>query len=408
MNKNSDGSGKFVYDLTDYTVPNKDTKHRNSELGTITVFANESTSSNYIVKSVSVTVKEKAVPWEVTGTTKDTVTAAASSGAALVIDLSTFTYANQWGGDVAYKNVSGACLSYLIEDNSGVFAPASGSATKVNEAATAGALTGGKKIELKAVANKGTAYLYLKYINPDSKVGAVTNETFDQKIQISVVDGQSIDISNVRIDSINDGNEVYGADAVTFVASAGAVATTGSSVDVVVKANVNGKNVVLQPSQYKILNPIVAGLGAHTAQNDKSETRTLTVVVMSENGDLEVSKEYTFSNKPVVVKAIKAADSTDVSGAENMSKTELIATIKLISQYGTDVTSAKGDDVIYKINFTGGNAADAKVNHNSTQEPAITLENATSADHTATIVYRVGFGETAIIFEQSVKFTKTA
>ena len=390
LNKNSDGTGKFVYDATSVTVPNKDEKHRNSTLGTLTVFANESTSTNYLVKSVNITVYEKTTLWEVTGTTAKTITAAAS-GTALSVDLSTLNYADQYGNSVAFKDADNTKISYLIVDKAHVFTAQTG--TTVGTATTVSTLSDKKNIKLTAGSNKGTADLYLRVMNAQNKDAVVTEEAYDLKLTLSVVDGKAISVSDVEIASINDGKEVYAEYPVTFVKSASASAVgTGSAikVPVVVTATVNGKKVVLDPKQYTITNPSLGGYGENTATNDKRETKTLNVVVEAEDGPIAVSKEYTASNKGAAVAEIKAQDSTDVKGAATLTAKDLKSSIKLVSQYGDDLTDSKYAEVLYTVTFTGDNDSDATVSYNTTQMISIALKNATSKDHTADITYKYG------------------
>ena len=389
LNKNSDGTGKFVYDATSVTVPNKDKKHRNSMLGTLTVFANESTSTNYLVKSVNITVYEKTTLWEVTGTTAKTITAAAS-GTALSVDLSTLNYADQYGNSVAFKDADNTKISYLIDDKDSVFAAKTG--TTKGTAATVDTLADKKNIKLTAGSNKLTADLYLRVMNDQNDYKLVTDEAYDLKLTLSVVDGKAISVSDVEIASINDGKEVYAENPVTFVKSSSASAVgTGSAikVPVVVTATVNGKKVVLDPTQYTITNPSFGGYGAHSATNDKRETKTLNVVVEAEDGPIAVSKEYTASNKDAAVAEIKAQDSTDVKAKATLNASDLKSSIKLVSQYGDDLTDSKYAEVLYTVTFTGSNNSDATISYNTTQMISIALENA-SDDHTADITYKYG------------------
>ena len=390
LNKNSDGTGKFVYDATNVPVPNKDVKHRNSTLGTLTVFANESTSTNYLVKSVNITVYEKTTLWEVTGTTAKTITAA-TSGTALSVDLSTLNYADQYGNSVAFKDADKTKISYLIDDKASVFTAETG--TTVGNATTVSTLKDTKNIKLRAGSKKGTADLYLRVMNDQNGNKAVTTEAYDLKLTLSVVDGKAISASDVEIASINDGKEVYAEYDVTFVKSNSASAVgTGSAikVPVVVTATVNGKKVVLDPNQYTITNPSLGGYGKNSATNDKRETKTLNVVVEAEDGPIAVSKEYTASNKGAAVAEIKAQDSTDVKAKATLNASDLKSSIKLVSQYGDDLTDSKYAEVLYTVTFTGNNNSDATISYNTTQMINIALKNAASEDHTADITYKYG------------------
>lgn len=411
LNKNSDGTGKFVMDIPEAAVSHAsgDTKYRNSLLSTLTIYANVAGNANYLVKTQNVTIWEKTRLWEVTGKTKDTVTAAAS-GTALTVDLSTLTYADQYGNSIAWKDitnnvVSQSSISYLVT-GSAIFT--AGNQTDVDTVSSAATLVDTKKIQLVAGAKKGTTSLYLKVINGSGDATEVSADKYDLKLDLSVVDGMSIDVSDVEIASVNNGKTVYAATSGSIVLTGASVASSvgsgsaiGTEVPVVVTATVNGKKVILDPSQYTITNAKVAGIATSAGVARQTVKKTVNVVVESENGALEASKEFEISNEDAKVVEIKAADSTAVSGVTTgaaMTASSLGATFKFVTQYGEDVTAAQKANALYYVTFTGDKTGTDYYTLTGDKTQNINVDFKVGGKYTATV--KVVLGDAS--FEQNV------
>lgn len=397
LKKNADGTGTFYYKPVSITLnATADNKYKDSTITTLIFTANDNTSGKYIVKTTNVTVYAAQQAWKVAGTTADSVTAVAKS-AALDFDLSKLNYEDQYGNTINYDKVvelagtANGIIAYLKDDNN-VFTGAAGIQTPTN-----------KKISLTAGATKGTATLFLQYDSAARKHDGETmtaanfEKVYDLKVDLSVADTSSVVATDLTL-SVNDGKTVCGISEVQLrKATAKASQTaTGANVDVVVTGRVGGKTVVIPTSDWEIISDAKLGgygkIDKTTNTVEKTETKTVTVVVDSSEGPQTLTADVVVSNADSKATEIKKNDNgNEITVSTTATVNDLVKTIVVKDQYGCEMTVA-GSDVVYNVTLTGDNQSELKVVKNGTKSVSITsADNATaSGKYTANVKFTYG------------------
>ena len=398
LKKNADGTGTFYYKPSLSLTATKDNKYKDSTITTLIFTGNDNTSGKYIVKTTNVTVYAKPEAWKVAGTTADTVTAVAK-GEKLVFDLSTLNYEDQYGNTINYDKVKElgdvANIEYYLKDSASD--PVFGAAT-----------LDGKKLTIAAptTTKKGTATLYLQYasrtrIAEGQRLDTTNYEKFyDIKVDLSVADTSSVTATDLTLD-VNKGKTVCGINKVTLTQATSKASQTTSSaaVSVVVTGRVGGKTVVIPTSAWTIISDdTLGGYGKIDATKnivEKTETKTVTVVVDSEEGPQTLTADVVVSNADPKATEIKKSDANgntvSKSAIEAVTAAELQSTIDIFDQYGINMNDdIAANKVVYNVTITGNNQADLKVEKNGTQYASITnADNKTikHEEYTASVKY---------------------
>lgn len=383
LKKNADGTGTFYYKPTE-PVPTKNNKYKDSTIGTLIFNVNDNTSGNYMVKTVNVTIYAVQKAWKVAGTTKDTVTAVAS-GAAMTFDFGTLNYEDQYGNTINYdtvKNKGGnavgstntANIQYLLKDDNSIFKNVS---------------VDGKKLKLESTGTKGSATLYLQYNSMDEDKKVLSEENYDIKVTLSVVDVTSVTASDLTL-KINDGKTVCGIAEVAVVPSIEnkAQATTSAAVQAVVTGKVGGKTVVIPAEQFTVTSGKLGNYGTpgKDGKVEKTETKTVTVVVDSENGPQILTADVTVSNAGSKATKIEKANDAKVTATTTADAEVLADTIKVTDQYGLVMKTA--GSVVMTVTPTGKNSSNLTVTKNATQVVSVTAK--VSGEYTASVKYDFG------------------
>ena len=412
LKKNADGTGTFYYKPSLSLTATKDNKYKDSTITTLIFTANDNTSGKYIVKTTNVTVYAKPQAWKVAGTTADTVTAVAK-GEALVFDLSTLNYEDQYGNTINYDKVKDlgnvANIKYYLKDSDSVFGTATLSGKKLTIAAP-------------ATAKKGTATLYLQYASKtrtdESQILSSTNyeKFYDIKVDLSVADTSSVTATDLTLD-VNKGKTVCGIDKVTLTpaTSKASQAATNGAVSVVVTGRVGGKTVVIPTSAWTIISDATLGgygkIDKTTNTVEETETKTVTVVVDSEEGPQTLTADVVVSNADPKATEIKKSDANgntvSKSAISAVTSAELKSTIDIFDQYGINMNNDIADGkVVYNVTITGNNQANLKVEKNGTQNAKIVAADGVTltagTEYTASVKY--SYSGVAFTQDITIKF----
>ena len=376
LKKNADGTGTFYYHPADLTGTYAN-KYKDTTIGTLIFNVNDNTSGNYMVKTVNVTVNANQEAWKVSGITADTITATAI-GEDLVFDLSTLNYEDQYGNTIGYwdSKVKHDQIRYVVADQSeGVFATNSIDADK-------------KKITISGASQKGSANLYLQYSSSDKDKESINEKNYDEvydiKVPISVVDVSSVTASDLTV-KINDGKTISGISEVTITPATASAIQTGpkaTTAAAVVTAKVGGKNVVIPSDKVTVTSGTVGGYDdkRNTDKPIKTETKTVTLVVDSDNGPQILTADVVVSNDwAKATKIEKANDAKANATSSVVSASELAKTVKVTDQYGFTMTTT--DKIVMTVTVTGANASKLSIAKNATQY--VSIGKATDATITA-------------------------
>ena len=420
LKKNADGTGTLYFKPLAFGSDAKNVKESN--IATLIFTANSATSTDYLVKTTNVTYYEARQPWAVSGKTDKTVNACAV-GKKLSLDLTTLSYEDQYSNtiktdDGAVKAATGD-VQVLLLDKNGIFG------TKTGDAGTSSITINGNNVELTSTGIKGEATLYFRYMTNAKKAtlsndtGAVTVDKYDYKVTVSAMNVSDLSASDLKV-VVNKGNAIFASSDITLAKTNttdpanndAANDATNTTAYVYVTGVVNGKTVIVPDSQYHLVTTKIDKLGAYDAKNnDKTETKKVTVVVDSESGAQELTADVTVSNKAPAITTVKAADNKGSVGnsaaAKVIDKNDLIKAVKVLDQYGNAMTGKAGD-FRYEVTLTGKSAdLEPKITGDKTQEIKIdfTGKITEAKEVTATVKYTTMDGK--ITFTQDVTVNVT-
>ena len=392
LKKNSDGTGTFYYN-PGVLWGTKANNWKDSKITTLVMYANDTTSGNYIVKTVNVTYYAKKQAWAVAGVGDKTVTAVVSGGTA-TFDVSTLKYEDQYGNPMAFADIkTKEGITFCVADNKDAIVEFDGITTDGSITTDISATR--KKLTFEGK-KKGTANVYFLYKNPkavDAGKATVSDEVYDLKVPVTVTTSNNVVASDLTL-TINDGKTIYAVNDVTLEESTTnsvRATTTGSvTASAVVTAKINGKNVVLPTSQFTIINNKISGLKKVTDTNPaKTETKTITAVVQTEDGPQTVTADVEISNADAKAAKIEKADSTTLYRiTTTVTHSALFECIKVTDQYGNKME--KESETVMKITATGTNASDLKIEDGSTQKAYIKVLEHRDTKHTVTVTYEYG------------------
>ena len=360
VERTKDGKAKFILKPT-VTVPAQTGTDRASTIGTFTTYWNQNTSSDYLVKTVSYTVSQKKYAKTVSGIKADTVTSfPLDKTKSYKIESNKILLADQY--------------SNTINSDSDLFNGKTADST-INTSGTAIYVASNGCIQYKVTGDGiivtpeavGTATVYMSYCSANAadpreaaegKSSATASAShYDAKFTISVYDTGSVDVSTLKIKSINDGFVVASADAINNV-------TMASKVDV--SALVGGKETIIPKSQWSIVkNENNSFNGEDTAKGVDTKTAKLTIQVTTwdnANTPIEttISADYTVSTKKAylykVTGTARATSTGSINKANTVDQSAFVNEFTFKTQYNTAPTGTAGTDyttgdVKYTIDF---------------------------------------------------------
>ena len=364
--KKSDGTAKLIYNPGKLLNPSvgSDTA---STLGTITVYANEPTSSNYIVKTFTFTVSKERKIKTVQGLAADTTTSVAR-GNTLKIDLNKIVYADQYSNKVTKDDTDIYAKTVKVNDAvpakttgcSIVFAPVDGAfAGQVGYAK----LSDDKK-SLEFMSSKaGTVNVYLKYSDEAAEAVTASADKCDFKFTVTATDTSNVATTSLKIKSVNDG---------FVVTSAGALELKPEDIEVV--GIIGGTQTKIPTTQY-VIKENKNNTFTRADENAGTETKTATVIVQVTTWDAdnnttetELSADYTVSTKKSEVFKLIGTDAAKLASATKntaLKATDFQNCFTFEDQYNTYKSAGKmvkdilgGDkvagNVTYSINVVNG------------------------------------------------------
>ena len=402
LKKNTDGTGTLYFKPMVTSSFKDDKNAKESNIATLILYANKATSTaaEYIVKTLNVTYYEARQAWAVSGKTDKTVNACANkNGTTLSLDLTTLSYEDQYSNvvktDDTVAKAATSAVQILLLDKTGVF----GSKTNDQGRALEASEKSGNNVVLTSNGTKGDATLYFRYMTADKRAtlsddnGTVSVDKYDFKLTVSATSVSDFVASDLKV-VVNKGNAVFASSAVELekVATtdtynndaADKNAKNGAKAAVYVTGVVRGNTVVLPTDQFHLVTTKIDALGAYDAKNnDKTETKKVTVVVDSESGAQELTADVTVSNKAPAITTVKAADNKGIIGtasARTLTKDDFIKAVKVLDQYGNEMTGKAGD-FRYEVTLTG-NSADYANTTTGQKSQDINMVFTTKADET--------------------------
>ena len=430
LRKNADGTGTLYFKPT-VTDSFKDAKNaKESSIATIILYANKATSTaaDYIVKTINVTYYESRQAWAVSGKTDKTINACANKkGTTLSLDLTTLSYEDQYSNAIktGTKAAEAATtdVQILLLDKNGVF----GSKTTDQGRSLEASEKSGNNVVLTSEGISGDATLFFRYqtkVKTDTLSnddGSVSVDKYDYKMTVSATSVSDFVASDLKV-VVNKGNAVFASSEVTLKKVATTDTYNNDAADknakhaaeaaVYVTGVVKGNTVVLPIEQFHLVTTKIDALGAYDAKNnDKTETKKVTVVVDSESGAQELTADVTVSNKAPAITTVKAADNKGSIGsasARTLKAADFIKAVKVLDQYGNEMPNKAGD-FRYEVTLTNASAKYAnKTTGQTTQDIEVEFTSVTdeptnapaNAEITATVKYTTMDGK--ITFTQDV------
>lgn len=376
--KQADGTAKLIA-KPGYTFTNAK-NDKETTIGTFSMFANASTSSDYMVTTFTLTISEERFVSGITGIDSSVgTTIAAVSDAAIDLAYDKIVYADQYGNKVTKADDA----SIYPAGNLAVNATTIGSVTSgcsvymdPNAYFVASTDTTNSKYQFKSTGKPGSATVYLKYFSDstdaDKKLASASN--YDKKFIITSVKTSGVDVSTLKIAAINDGYAYK-------VASDEALSVSTEAIKVTAK--MGGTEVTIPTTQYVVKGCDNNKISKKESTDGVSEkTATVTIVVSTyDNNNIETATtltgEYKISTKDQEISKICAVDDSSakvsvVSTAGIVTKGAFEKLFKYDDQYGIEggkgadpITSSDAqsspfkstslDGITYTINVTNGN-----------------------------------------------------
>ena len=324
--QNTNGTAKLVYKPAKMDEPDVNKAaardYTKSEIRSCTIEANKAESGKLLVKSQTFTVYYQRTPLSVSGLASDA--ASVTTDGDLSVELKNLVVLDQ------YQNPYSA--DDLKNDDGTI-----GKDIKVSVKAANGATVKMGTTDLSSTATAMSAKIEMSNITDKVKLNfvvandaTVASKTSTDGVDITFTKGDASKVSGLYVDSVNGGCALR-ADGVLanaiLVKSNGddANKTAGETYNnlgaVVVKGIVNGKKVVIKPSQYAFVGAeqsgdlYLDGVQSYAlAQKVITETREFSIVVSTADGPQTITGKVDVSNAPSTAKTISAKDtSTDYS-----------------------------------------------------------------------------------------------
>ncbi|MFA9463358.1 MAG: hypothetical protein ACERKN_03590 [Velocimicrobium sp.] len=340
--KNADGTAKLIFNPTNTLDGTYNaTGLKKSTISSFTASANDTTSTNFFVKSLTFTAYQKRIAKAVTGLKTGTATAVAS-GQSFKLYASDLVVEDQYSNVMSDDEVK--ALKTINVATSATDTPAVGNITV--SAATFPSSIDNHYVTLTAAADT----------NAITTLKLGIGNTTDYTVSLNTVDPMKA--TNLIVKSVNDDNVVKSVDA-------GLVKTDKK---VVVTGTVAGKTVEIPASQYVVSGNTGYNLGTASAVNPASTvTGTVEVTVDTNDGSVVITKDYSFSNASSTVAKIEAKESSTLPTSATLTAANLSSLFTIKDQYGVVYT---GSDVKYEV-VDLKNTTSRTINHNNTNSISV-------------------------------------
>ena len=401
--KKSDGTAKLIYKPGNLNISgDSDTA---STLGTITVYANEPTSSNYIVKTFTFTVSKERKIKTVQGLAADTTTSVAV-GNTLKIDLNKIVYADQYSNKVTKDDTSIYASNVRVGSVAANVTGCSIALDPVDHAfETAKLSDDGKSLEFKS-SKAGTVNVYLKYSDAAKEAVTAKSDKYDFKFTVTATDTSSVATTSLKIKSVKGG----------FVVAASPAAMSLTPQDIEVVGIIGGTQTQIPSSQY-VVKEIKNNSFTQAEKNAGTDTKTATVIVQVTTWDAdnnatetELSADYTVSTKASEVFKLIGTDATRLSSATKgtaLRATDFQNCFTFEDQYNTNSSVGKAvsdilapgkvaGNVTYSINVVDADKDAYRVTGDGTNGASLVFTNKASGTYTVKVTATVnGASKTA-------------
>lgn len=401
--KNADGTAKLIFDCTGGSNVSG-TADTASIADTIVANCNKNTSSNYFVKPLSLTVRKARVVKAVQGLDPSQSTSI-TPGTKLKISPNKIVYVDQYSNKVTKDKDTTLFNDYctfvttgtIAKGNTGcsIYFEDKDSAFTVKSYGAVGTDTTPSFYFESSSTQNGTATVYLKYAY--AKADRATQagpQSYDAKFTVSNVNTDDLDVTGIKIKSINDGNVIK----VPGITPTAGTWYSVSKAAVTVVATVGGQETIIPSSQWDF----VGGDATSWSTDDlnlqtKTKKCTLEVLVTTwGKGGAEiqqkVSKDYEFSYDGATLKKVSdtnGSNSMIVTGSQIIKANSFGAFFKVKDQYGQEYNSVQAaanssaavHTVSYEVTVTNAkdNASDYKIVSNGTNKINLTFAPVTTA-----------------------------
>ena len=367
--QNSNGTAKLIYKPLKMTEPTDPTKaaardYTKSEIRSCTIEANKAESGKLLVKSQTFTVYYQRTPLSVSGLASDA--ASVTTDGNLNVELKNLVVLDQYQNPYSADDLKSA-YSTIGKDIQVSVKAANGATVKMGTTALSSTATAmSAKIAMSGITDK----VKLNFVVAND--ATVASKTSTDGVDITFTKGDARKISGLYVDSVNGGCALrvngieskailykcddstsgqYGKDRGEKTYSYTSNGTTYYAIpnnigSVVVKGIVNGKKVVVDPTQYEFVGAEESGdlyidgvQSYELAQKVITETREFTIVVSTDDGPQTITGKVDVSNAPAVAKTISANDvNTDFTVSANgkiFTKASADALFTMKNQYNS-------------------------------------------------------------------------
>ena len=337
--QNSNGTAKLIYKPAKMDEPDLSKAaardYTKSEIRSCTIEANKAESGKLLVKSQTFTVYYQRTPLSVSGLASNAASVTTNAKGTLDVELKNLVVLDQYQNPYSesdLKNAYGTIgKDILVSVKAANGATVKIGSTTLTEGSTATAMSA--KIEMSGITNK----VKLNFVVANN--ATVASKTSTDGVDVTFTKGDARKISGLYVDSVNCGCALrvdgiqnkailykcddsasgkYGKDRGEKPYTYDSNSTTYYAIpnnigSVVVKGIVNGKKVVVDPTQYEFVGAEASGdlyidgvQSYDLAQKVITETREFTIVVSTDDGPQTITGKVDVSNAPAVAKTISA------------------------------------------------------------------------------------------------------
>ena len=347
--KNADGTAKLIYKPVVNISGTSDTANT---IDTVVVYANEPTSTNYMVKTFTYTVSKERKIKTVQGLASDASTSVAK-GDTLKIALNKIVYADQYSNKVTKDDSSIYAKNVVVGKIAANTTGCSIAIERVDGAFDEKAALEGTDLVFKST-KAGTANVYLKYSDAADKDVTASKDNYDFKFTVTATDTSSVAASSLKINSVNGG----------FTVSGSGIALKNSDVEVV--GIIGGAQTKIPTSQY-VIKEIKNNSFNDAEKAAGTNTKTATVVVQVTTWDAnnnptetELSADYTVSTKAAEVFKLIGTDDTKLTTASKgtaLKAADFQKCFTFEDQYNTNASAGVSVDTILGTGKVAGNVS---------------------------------------------------
>ena len=384
--KKADGTAKLIYTPVDVNVSG--TSDTATTLGTQVVYANNNTSSDYIVKTFTFTVGKARKIMSVQGLAADTTTSVAV-GQELKIAFDKIVYADQYSNKVTKDDTS---IYNTKVTGPSIAANTTGCAVAIvtKDGAFATTATAGATEFIFKSTKAGTADVYLKYANDSREKYSTTAvvaspDNYDFKFTVTATDTGNVAATSLKIDSVYGGY---------IVPASGSAAHTLTTSDITVVGTIGGSKTQIPTNQY-VIKSIKNNTFTDAEIKAGTDTKTATVTVQVTTWDAynnatetELTADYKVSvaakkvykitdtskttlssiasTSAVTASALQDlfvyADQYKTGGNDKQSVADILSAGKIATDVTYEVTVSNAPVNTYRITGTGTNGINVKFN----------------------------------------------